>query len=235
MHERDVVTREPESLVSEPPAPEGSAQIPYSAELKRKALHLLALVVPYFMAVNGKPSLLVLAPLALLALLGDYLRARSETFSRFILRLFGFMMRVEEVPPLGGPVKINGAAWVLVTATLLTFIFPVDIAVTALVLFMLADAMAAIVGRPYGVHRWPGTRRTVEGSLAFVATGLLVVAAVPFLAFWVGVVAVMFAAAAEVLPGPLDDNVRVPFTAAAVIFALERFAQGAHVALFVWP
>lgn len=233
MPDTEIVASELEATGSEPTAEEAAVQIPYSAELKRKALHLLALVVPYFIAVNGKLALVVLAPLTLLAFLGDYLRARSEGFARLILRVFGFMMRIEEVPPVGGPVKINGATWVLITATLLTFIFPVQIAVVAFVMFMLSDAMAAIVGRRYGVHRWPGTRRTLEGSLAFVATGLLVVAATPFFPFWVGAVAVLFAAAAEVAPRPLDDNIRVPFVSAAVIFLLEWLVLGMQVELFL--
>lgn len=216
----------------DPRAPKAPMQIPYRAELKRKALHVLALIVPYFIAVNGKSALVILVPLAVIAVLADYFRTRSEAFARLILRIFGFMMRVEEAASLGGSVKINGATWVLVTATLLTVIFPVYIAVTAFVMAMLADAMAAIIGRRYGSHRWPGAQHTVEGSVAFVATGLLVAAAVPFLTFWVGIVAVLVAAVVEALPGPLDDNIRVPVAAAVTIFALERFVLDAPIALF---
>lgn len=208
-------------------------QISYSAELKRKALHLLALIVPYFMAVNGKLSLVVLIPLTLLALLGDYFRARSKVFARFIRRIFGFMMRIEEISPVGGPVLINGATWVLITATLLAIVFPIRIAVTAFVMFMICDAAAALIGRRFGRHRWWNTRRTVEGSLAFVATGFVIVAAIPAITFWIGAVSVLFGAVAEAVPRPLNDNIRVPFVAATIIFLLERFVLGMDVTLFV--
>lgn len=219
------------------PAPEAHIeeevpQIPYAAELKRKALHLLALVVPLSIAVIGKQALFLLIPLTLLALAGDYFRARSEAFARFIYRIFGFMMRAEEVHPVGGPIVINGATWVLITATLLATVFPVRIAAGSFAMFMVCDAAAALVGRRFGRLRWGRTRRTVEGSTAFIITGFIIMALMPGFTFWVGAVSVLFAAVAEAAPGPLNDNIRVPFVAATVIFLLERFVLGMDVALF---
>ena len=211
---------------------EDAPQIPYAAELRRKALHLLALIVPLFMAVVGKDALIILIPLTLLALAGDYFRARSKVFARFIRRTFGFMMRKEEIAPVGGPIRINGATWVLITATVLAIIFPARIAAGSFAMFMVSDAAAALVGRRFGQLRWWGTRRTLEGSAAFVATGLIIMAVLPGFTFWVGAVSVLFAALAEAAPGPLNDNIRVPLVAATVIFLLERFALGMDVTLF---
>lgn len=207
--------------------------ISYAAELRRKALHLLALVVPLGMALLGKPvAVAILVPVAVLALGADLLRARSTPFATFIRRLFGSMMRLEELPPIGGPVRINGATWVLVSAAVLALVFPIRLAVAAFVMFMVADAAAAVFGRRFGRHRWPGTPRTVEGSLAFLVVGLGVIALFPSIVFWTGAVSVFFAAIAEALPGPLNDNFRVPLVGAAVLFLLERYALGHPVALF---
>lgn len=226
----------PADPVDVPPAeapPPRTPPIPYRAEVIRKSIHLFALVVPLTMALVGRTwSLLLLVPLAALGVAGDVLRVRAAWFQRFIQRFFGWMMRAEEQPPLGGPVTFNGATWVLVSSTLLVLIFPLRIAVAAFVLFILADAAAALVGRRYGRHPWGDGPRTVEGSLAFVATGLVVVAVFPGLAFWVGAVSVVVAAGAEALPGPFNDNLRVPLVAAAVIFALERFVLGFSAPLF---
>ena len=212
------------------------APIPYKAEVLRKAIHLLALVVPLMMALLGKTvALVLLVPTTVLILSADVLRVRSAWAARFVTRFFGFMMRPEEQPPVGGSIKINGASWVLLSATLLTVVFPIRIAAPAFVMFMLSDAAAALVGRRYGRIHWGSSPRTVEGSLAFLLLGLGVMALLaPFseIAFWVGAVSVAAATLAEVPAGPFNDNLRVPMVAATVIFVLERFVLGIEVGLF---
>ena len=209
------------------------ASITYKAEVWRKAIHLVALVVPLGMALLGKAwSLYLLVPTTLLAFTGDVMRVRSAWFAGFIQRFLGFMMRREEVPPVGGPVTINGATWVLLSATLLALIFPIRIAVAAFVMFMLSDAAAALVGRRFGRTRWGGSNRTVEGSLAFLAMGLGIIALFPTIVFWVGAVSVVAAALAEIPSGPFNDNLRVPMVTATIIFLLERFVLGMDVGLF---
>ena len=63
-------------------------------------------------------------------------------------------------------------------------------------------------------------------------TGFLVMAFFPRFPLWVGAVSVLFACAAEALPRPLNDNIRVPLVAAAVLYALERYVLGVHVPLW---
>ncbi|GIV62562.1 MAG: phosphatidate cytidylyltransferase [Rhodothermaceae bacterium] len=207
-----------------PPDPTTTAtpgeDLGYTGELGRKGLHLLTLLVPLGMAWFGRTTaLLVLTPLAAMAVGADVLRSRSPAFHAWIDRRFGPLMRRSERAGPGGPVIVNGATWVLVSATLLTLLFPVRIGATALGTFMVADAAAALVGRRLGRHRWPGGLRTVEGSLAFVVAGLGVMT-------WLGVpagtgaVAVVAGAAAEALPGPLNDNLRVPLVMAFLLFLL---------------
>jgi len=162
-------------------APE-TASLSYRGELLRKALHLLALSIPIGMLHVTRPTALaVLWPLALAALGADVLRARWPAFHRFIRGIFGCMMRPEELPPPGDPIAINGATWVLLSSALLATLFPLPLAATAFAIFMVGDAAAALVGRRFGRHRWPGSRRTVEGSLAFFGAALLTAFFSPFL------------------------------------------------------
>jgi dolichol kinase len=211
-------------------------EIPYRAELKRKAIHLLALVVPLGMALLGKRgALYVLVPLSLVALAADVVRVRLAAFGRLVGLVFGPLMRPEEQPAISGPVRLNGATWVLLSAALLAAVFPIRIAVPAFTMFMIADAAAAVVGRRFGRLRWGRGRRTVEGTAAFLLAGLGVMAAFPSVVFWTGALAVLAAAAAEIPSRPFNDNLRVPLVTAAVIFALERFALGHDVPLFFGP
>ena len=204
----------------------------YSAELGRKTLHLLALVIPLGMWTLGTPlALYVLALGAAVAAGADVLRAYSGPFNDWIRWIFGPLMRTEELPAVGTGVTFNGATCVLVGAALLTLIFPLRVAVPVLTMTMLADAAAALVGRRVGRHPWGALSVTVEGTGAFVATGLGVMALFPALAFGPAAAGVLVAAVVEALPLPVNDNIRVPLVAAIVVAAGEAlfFDQPMHL------
>lgn len=202
-------------------APSGERPFSYRAELKRKALHIVALVVPLGMHVLGRTDALwILVPFSIVAVSADVLRAYSTAFNAHIRRVFGPLMRTEELPAPGDGVVINGATSVLVGATLLTLLFPLPIAVAVFVMTMTADAAAALVGRAIGRHPWPGRPHTMEGTAAFVAVGLLVM--MPFGLGWAGTTAgVLTAAIAEASPLPVNDNIAVPLLAATVVTAVR--------------
>lgn len=203
-------------------------------EAKRKALHLLALVVPLLMWILGKPvSLALLVPSALLGVGADVWRAYSPRFNDVIRRLFGPLMRGSELPPVGQGVRVNGATCVLVGATLTTWIFPLRIAVPVFAMFMIADAAAALVGRSVGRLHWPGSSRTVEGTAAFIVAGLGVMACFPSHSPLVAGAAVLTAAATEAAPLRVNDNVRVPLAAGAVVALLELWWLGHPVDFFL--
>ncbi|BBM69405.1 diacylglycerol/polyprenol kinase family protein [Rhodothermus marinus] len=198
-----------------------TASLSYRGELLRKALHLLALSIPIGMLHVTRPTALaVLWPLALAALGADVLRARWPTFHRFIREIFGGMMRPEELPPPGGPIAINGATWVLLSSALLATLFPLPLAATAFAVFMVGDAAAAVVGRRFGRHRWPGSRRTIEGSLAFFGAALLTALFFPVPPLH-AVLAALLATVLEVLPLPLNDNLRVPLAVALLLWLVH--------------
>lgn len=205
----------------------------YTAELGRKALHLLALIIPLGMWGLGTPlALYVVGACALVAIFADVSRAYSSVFNEWIRWLFGPLMRVDELPGVGKGVTFNGATCVLVGATLLALIFPLRVAVPVLTMSMLADAAAALVGRRLGRHPWGPLSATVEGSAAFVVTGLAVMSGFSFLAFGPAVVSVLVAAVVEAVPAPINDNIRVPLMAAVVLVAGEAFVLGRPPSLF---
>lgn len=192
--------------------------VSYTAELGRKGLHLLALVIPLGMWWVGVPTALyLLVPVSLVAIGADIARAYSKRFHALIRWIFGFLMRAEELPPVGSGVRFNGATCVLVGATLLALLFPLRIAVPVLVMAMLGDAAAALVGRRIGRHHWGSWASTAEGSAAFVATGALVIICFPSLALGPALAGVIGAAIAEALPLPFNDNIHVPLIAALIV------------------
>ena len=197
--------------------------IPYADELKRKALHVGALVIPAGMLWLGREiSLWILVPLGAVALLLDVARARHAPTRTFLHRWFAVLMRPEEMPPLGAAVVFNGATMMCVAAALTVALFPVGPAAAGMAMLMVGDGAAAVVGRRYGAHKWPGSPKSVEGTVAFAVTAFVVgLGVVAWPGSGVGVfacaVGAVVATVVEALPIPVNDNFRVPLAAAAAV------------------
>lgn len=194
--------------------------ISYAAEVRRKGLHLLALVIPVGILLLGREvALWVLVPVAVLALLGDWSRQRVAWAREILHRLFAPLMRPEEIPPFGERIVFNGATMMCVAAALCVALFSAGVAAIAVAMQQTGDAAAALVGRKLGRVRWPGSPKSVEGSVAFAVVAALTGWAFAS-AFGADVTLVQIAAGAvvaalvEVLPIPVNDNLRVPLAAA---------------------
>lgn len=190
----------------------------YRGEMGRKALHLLALVLPASMLILPRPwSFALLVGLALLAIAMEIGRSRPGPIRQFIDGTFGWMMRPQERVPGSG---FCGATWVVTTAALLFAAFEPRVAAAGMAMALTGDAAAALVGRSWGRNPWPGSKRTVEGSAAFVAAALLVSVLFPGPGWVVRGLAAVGAALAEVVPIPLNDNLVLPFVTAGLLTLL---------------
>jgi len=182
----------------------------------------------------GMPAALyVLAPTAFLAVTADVARAYSDSFNAFIRGVFGSLMRAEELPAAGTSVRFNGATCVLMGAALMALLFPLRVAVPVLTMTMLADAAAALVGRRLGRHPWGTLSATIEGTAAFIVTGLAVMACFPAVAWRPALAGVLAGAGVEALPLPVNDNIRVPVVAGLVVAGGEAVLTGAPVPPFL--
>ena len=199
----------------------------YRVELQRKAIHLGALVLPLAMlALPRALALGVLSGLAGLAVFLDVARQRVPAVRRVLVdKAFGWMMRAEEVPPVGGPLVFNGAVWMCLSAAACVWLFPPSVGAAALAMLMLGDGAAAVVGRRVGRTKWPGTPKSVEGSAAYVVAAFAMGLAVTL---WPGaqltvlacVVGAVVGAALEALPIPVNDNFRVPVLSGLAMWAV---------------
>ncbi|MBM4184793.1 MAG: hypothetical protein FJ207_11375 [Gemmatimonadetes bacterium] len=136
---------------------------------------------------------------------GDLARLRSPELNRFAFRVFSALLcpREADRPSL---------TWFLLGVFLVLW-FPVRTVVPALLVLALADPTASVVGRAWGRRRVG--KGTLEGSVAFPATALLVL--IPFVGIGVALPTAVAAASVEVLPGRHDDNVLIPMVTAACL------------------
>jgi dolichol kinase len=159
-------------------------------------------------------ALLAGLTIALFAL--DFVRLKVPGWNRLFFRLLS---------PLASPREADGVAsssWFAFAATLLWGLVPGPPALAGLLVLGLADPAASVVGRTWG--RRPLGKGTWEGSAAFVVVALGVLSIVVGLpgALLVAVVA----AAAEVIPSGLDDNLTVPLSTAAAVWAFAAPPAG---------
>lgn len=180
----------------------------------RKAFHAgNAVAIATVLVFPGPPRPLALAALAALVVTAfalDALRHASSSANALFFRTFS---------KLASPREARGVAsssWYVAGIFLAVALFPLDVAVTAVLVLGLCDPAAAVFGRRFG--RRPFLGGTVEGTLAF----FVVCAAIVGLRHsWPTALVVGAAAAlAERKSWPLDDNLAVPLVSGAAIQAM---------------
>ncbi len=181
-------------------------------EISRKIVHLSSLSIPIGYALTSKQTALtVLIPLTMAFLGVDLLRRfHPATASLFKTYFIGKVLREKEIHTL------MGSTYFLVSTVLIILLFPMTIAIVSLLILILSDTCAALVGK--GIGRVPIWGKTLEGSLAFLISALLIVWIYPGVEKGSGSLAALGSTLIELLPVPLDDNLTIPFVAAGIMF-----------------
>jgi dolichol kinase len=210
-------------------------------EIRRKLLHLFALIMPAGIFYGQRwsfPPLLV--PLVLFSLFGvsvvvEALRFKIPLIQRIVLAFFGSMMRKEE------HAVVSGWTWVIGAAFLCSMLFRnhPHVSFVALTLFIIGDAVAALVG--IGIGRIKIGKKTLEGSLACLLSCLLLFyvffphvpglmegwgnARFPAVIIWTTSVAVTILELIPITIAPrftINDNLAVPVIAGYIMIILEK-------------
>lgn len=211
-------------------------------EITRKLLHLFALLMPigiFYMPRWSLPEYLAAGILAFLltgSVIIESLRFRVPVIQKLFFRFFGSMLREEESS------KTTGSTYVIGAALLCSILFRnhPHISFMVLSLFILGDAIAAIVGLSIGRIRIG--KKSLEGSAAcFLLCMVLFYGVFPFvpelLNQWDGKVPVTIAVVTslavtlfELIPlriAPkivINDNLAVPVIAGCIMLGLSRIS-----------
>jgi dolichol kinase len=185
-------------------------------EIKRKIVHLATLIIPVGYALTSEESvILFLVPFFLALLSVDLLRHfHSGMASLFEKYFFRRVLREEE------KATFMGSTYFIFSTILTILLFPKSIAIASILILILSDTAAALVGKWIGKIKIFG--KTLEGSMAFLLTSLLIIWAYPNLNRFSGSLAALGATLIEVLPIKVSDNLTIPLAAGAIMF----FAAG---------
>ena len=194
----------------------------YRIEVIRKAIHLVSLSIPityYF--VSKTTALILILPLMIAFLTIDVARYYHKPIEEWFYKYFGFLLRKRESDKKKK--TLNGATYVLISATICIIIFPKIVTIMSFAILIISDITAALIGRRYGRHKF--IAKSLEGSLAFFVSAVVVIALTPKIEYQFGEYLIGFAAAlagtvAEALPADIDDNLSIPITVGAVLWLL---------------
>ncbi len=198
----------------------GNLRHSFKFELARKIIHLASISIAIiYCNITRELALVLLVPLFSGFLLVDLLKNFIRPLSRWYHKTFAPMLREHELER--EHVQFNGATFITLSALLLVLFFPKIIAITCFSLVAVSDTMAALVGKRFGRHTIG--EKSLEGSLAFLISSLIIVAVVPRLDLFAGIITALVATAVEALSlringFKIDDNLTIPLASALVCY-----------------
>jgi len=181
-------------------------------EIRRKVVHLSTLIIPLGYGIISKELILsFLIPFFLLYIFIDLLRHFHPRFALiFQKHFFGKVLREKE------RVNLMGSTYFLFSTIITILIFPKPIAIVSLLILTISDTASGLVGK--GIGRIPIFGKTLEGTLAFLLTSLIIIWSYPGIDRFSGTLAAIGATLIEVIPIPLDDNLTIPLVSGSILF-----------------
>jgi dolichol kinase len=183
------------------------ATLSWKGELYRKGIHLTSLLIPAgFIILNTRVVLTALMGGLVFFALFDILRFfGNDSVKRFMGMNFGFLLRPREKK------SFSGATTIILAGLLVYTFYDVKVAAASMVIIVIGDIFAALIGRRFGRIRV--FSKTIEGTLAFIISAAIAVQFIPGLASRIAFIGCLVGAIIELLPLPIDDNITVPMVA----------------------
>jgi dolichol kinase len=199
-----------------------TATIEYKHEVVRKSIHLFSLSIPtiYFF-ISKQFAICLLVPITAAFVIVDMARYYIPPIAQWFYHWFGWLLRRHETDV--SKKRFNGASNVLISSLLCVLLFPKIIAINAITILIISDTTSALVGRRFGRHRFLG--KSLEGSLAFFISAVLVVLVAPKIdrlpmEYIIGFIAAAIGTVVEALPIKIDDNLTIPLSVGFSLWVL---------------
>jgi len=198
---------------------EESKYISLKGELLRKTSHLFAFIIPgsyYFLDIERSLFLSVLIPFTILMILLEVARLRQWQYWSLIKQLNKMFLRKSEIEGK----NFSGATYILPTACITALLFSKPVFLMAMSFIIFGDISSALIGRRFGKHKF--RNKSLEGSLAFLVTCLIVGWLLPGLPDNVMIFGAVVATVTEALSFEIDDNSSVPLVSGLAMMLLMK-------------
>lgn len=203
--------------------------ITYKNEIFRKGIHLCSLAIPLiYLFISKELALLIIIPLTVIMIISDLLSRRIKFLEKLIFGVFGNLLREHEKE---GKLVLNGASWVLISASLCIAVYPKIIMVIAFTILIISDTLAALIGRRYGKSKL--FDKSWEGTAAFIISAIAVVFMysfsfnAPITLYIFGILGAIFGGFVEAASTKLkmDDNFSIPISVGSILWLGGYYAE----------
>ena len=186
-------------------------------EISRKFLHIFSSIIPLSYLWIFKDKSLVLALLLILSIFSiliEFFRFKIELINNIFKKFFNFMLRKNELKG-----SITGATWLIIGNLITIYIYPIYIAVPALIFLSIGDSFAALFGKK--IPKLKIGNKSIIGTLAGIfsslSIALLVNQALPIHVLVIGAITAMLI---ELMPLPLNDNLTIPILSGFIMIII---------------
>ena len=186
-------------------------------EISRKFLHIFSLIIPLSYLWIFKDKSLVLALLLILSIFSiliEFFRFKIESINNIFKKFFNFMLRKNELKG-----SITGATWLIIGNLITIYLYPIYIAVPALLFLSIGDSFAALFGQR--IPKLKIGNKSIIGTLAGIfsslSIALLVNQALPTHVLVIGALTAMLV---ELMPLPLNDNLTIPILSGFIMIII---------------
>lgn len=150
------------------------------------------------------------------ALAVEWARFNTIRFAGWFYKITGPLLRPHEQN------RLTGATCMILGSLTAVILFQRWIAMASLLLVIISDALAGMVGRKWGrVHLFGNL--TLEGSLAFVVSGIMIILMIPGSNVTAGIAGVLVILILDGIRKNVDDNLIIPVVSGIVMEAFVRF------------
>lgn len=185
----------------------------------RKTWRLCGIIFPLTYYFNNKViTLFIILPILGFFITIEILRFSILRFNERLFIIFKYILKEKERKSL------LTTTWFLLSVFLVIILFEKEIAITAILFLIFGDAASNIVGTYLG--RTKIGRRSLEGSLAFFITCLIIGIIINFtkinlawpIVFWGALAATI----TEIQPLPVDDNFTIAISSAIIMTIVNK-------------
>ena len=190
-------------------------------EVHRKLIHCSSILLPtgYMYIIKDQDMMIfILTLLSLFSIFVEILRNRIPRMKRFFNLTLSNVLRGEEIQG-----QLTGASWLLFGSLITVIIFPLEIAVPALIYLTIGDSFAAIIGKLYPIGKVG--LKSISGTFAgFITSSTIAIKFNKIIPLEIIIFGSIVAMIVELIPHKkLNDNITIPIISALSIQLSLRY------------